>query len=209
MKRTLSGLASLLAAAVCAGPSRSLAQAPALTFAHDIAPIVYEHCASCHRPGESGPFPLLTFDDVKKHARQIVTVTQSRYMPPWLPQAGYGDFAGENRLTAEQIRKIADWVTQGTPEGVESEIPPAPQFTEGWQLGPPDLIVEAPEAFTLPPDGTDVYRNFMLTPKIDKTALRARDRSSPRRWLGRRWTRRRQAHRASRQRDHRPLRLGP
>jgi mono/diheme cytochrome c family protein len=190
VERTLPGLAALLLASVCAGPLLTIASGPlltiasaqaptaasakspavapaeALTFAHDIAPIVYEHCASCHRPGESGPFPLLTFDDVKKHARQIVTVTQSRYMPPWLPQAGYGDFADENRLTAGQIRKIADWVAQGTPEGVESEIPPAPQFTDGWQLGPPDLIVEAPETFTLQPDGTDVYWNFVLTPKI-------------------------------------------
>ena len=159
MERTLWGLAALLLGPVCAAqspgvaqaPAPAVAQVPALTFAHDIAPIVYEHCASCHRPGESGPFPLLTFDDVKKHARQIVTVTQSRFMPPWLPQAGYGDFTDENRLTPEQIRKIADWVAQGTPEGVESEIPPPPQFTSGWQLGPPDLIVEAPEAFTLQP----------------------------------------------------------
>jgi mono/diheme cytochrome c family protein len=169
-------LAALFLASVCAGSLSTIAQAqvsaiaPAqsVTFAHDIAPIVYEHCASCHRPGESGPFPLLTFDDVKKHARQIVTVTQSRYMPPWLPQSGYGDFADENRLTADQIRKIADWVSQGTPEGFASEIPPLPHFTDGWQLGPPDLIVEAQEAFTLQPEGTDVYHNFVLSPKIDK-----------------------------------------
>lgn len=176
MERLGPGFAALLLAPVCAGsflllaqgPSPTVASAQALTFAHDIAPIVYEHCATCHRPGESGPFPLLTFEDVKKHARQIVTVTQSHYMPPWLPQAGYGDFADENRLTAEQIRKIADWVAQGASEGAESEIPPAPQFTDGWQLGPPDLIVEAPQTFTLQADGTDVYHNFVLTPKIGK-----------------------------------------
>jgi mono/diheme cytochrome c family protein len=173
VERTFWGLCALLFAPICAGPSFIFAQAqapkaPALTFAHDIAPIVYAHCASCHRPGESGPFPLLTFDDIKKHARQIVTVTQSRYMPPWLPQSGYGDFTDENRLTAEQIRTLADWVAQGTPEGLASEIPPEPRFPGGWQLGPPDLIVEAPEAFTLSPDGTDVYHNFVLTPKIDK-----------------------------------------
>lgn len=150
-----------------------LALAPAcsaqtITFAHDIAPIVYEHCASCHRPGESGPFSLLTYEDVKKHAAQIATVTKSKFMPPWLPEAGYGDFADENRLTPEQIRKIGDWVAQGTPEGPESEIPPAPKFAEGWSLGTPDLIVEAPKAFTVPADGTDVYWNFVLSPNITK-----------------------------------------
>jgi mono/diheme cytochrome c family protein len=188
VERTFWGLAALLLAPFCAGPSLIFAQAQPpsaqpLTFARDIAPIVYAHCASCHRPGESGPFPLLTFDDVKKHARQIVTVTQNRYMPPWLPQSGYGDFTDENRLTAEQIRKIADWVAQATPEGVESEIPPPPQFAGGWQLGPPDLIVEAPVAFTLQADGTDVYHNFVLSPKIDKRrfvrAIEIRPRVDP------------------------------
>jgi hypothetical protein len=156
---TILGLALSLAP-VCPGQS--------VTFAHDIAQLVYDHCASCHRPGESGPFSLLTYEDVKKHAAQIATVTQSRFMPPWLPQAGYGDFTDENRLTPEQIRKFADWVAQGTPEGLESEIPPAPKFAEGWQLGTPDLIVEAPQAFTVPADGTDVYWNFVLSPSITR-----------------------------------------
>jgi hypothetical protein len=141
----------------------------AQTFSHDIAPIIFDHCAACHRPGESGPFSLLTYDDVKRHAKQIVTVTQSRYMPPWLPQAGYGDFTDANRLTAAQIKLIADWTAAGAPEGNPAEAPAAPSFTEGWQLGPPDLIVEAPQAFTLPATGTDVYWNFVLSTKIAKT----------------------------------------
>ena len=160
VRRAIPGIVVLSLARVCT------AQFP--TFAHDIAPIIYDHCASCHRRGESGPFPLLSYDDVKKHAKQIATVTESKFMPPWLPEPGHGDFADENRLTAEQIHAISDWVAAGTPEGPESEIPPAPKFTEGWQLGTPDLIVEAPNAFTVPADGTDVYWNFILTPNITK-----------------------------------------
>jgi len=64
----------------------------ALTFNRDIAPIVLNHCAPCHRPGQSAPFNLLTCEDVKKHAKQIVEVIGRRYMPPWLPEPGYGDF---------------------------------------------------------------------------------------------------------------------
>src|SRR6185437_2945879 len=82
---------------------------PHLTFAHDIAPIVYQSCAPCHRPGEAGPFSLLSYEDVKRHARQIVAVTRSRYMPPWLPEPGYGDFIRERRLSDVQIRMIAEW----------------------------------------------------------------------------------------------------
>src|ERR1700760_3358381 len=74
----------------------SAAQPPtAVTFAHDIAPIIYNNCSSCHRPGESAPFSLLSYEDVRKHARQIALVTKTRFMPPWLPQAGYGEFADE------------------------------------------------------------------------------------------------------------------
>ena len=82
-------------------------------------------------------------------------------MPPWAPEAGYGDFLGERRLSDAQIRLIADWVGQGAPEGNPSEIPPLPKFTEGWQLGPPDLILEAQSAYTLPASGPDVYWNFV------------------------------------------------
>jgi hypothetical protein len=143
------------------------AQAP--TFSHDIAAIIFNHCSACHRPGESAPFPLLNYDDVKRHAKQIATVTESRFMPPWLPQSGYGDLADANRLTPGQIKMIADWTAAGAPEGNAAEAPQPPPFTEGWQLGPPDLIVEAPQAFTLPAGGTDVYWNFVLSPQVSKT----------------------------------------
>jgi mono/diheme cytochrome c family protein len=102
-------------------------------FARDIAPIIYQNCAPCHRTGETAPFAVLTSDDVKKHARQIAIVTRTRYMPPWPPQPGYGDFQNERRLTETQIRLIAEWVKAGTPEGPAAEIPPPPHFTSGWQ----------------------------------------------------------------------------
>ena len=68
------------------------------TFYRDIAPIVYQNCSSCHRPGESAPFSLLNYTDVKKHALQIATVTKTHFMPPWLPEVGHGEFEEERRL---------------------------------------------------------------------------------------------------------------
>jgi len=140
-----------------------------LTFARDIAPIVYQHCATCHRPGETAPFSLLTYEDVKKRAPQIVKVTQSRFMPPWLPEQGYGNFADANRLTDPQILAISDWVAQGARFGNPADLPPQPHFTSGWQLGPPDLVVEAKQAFALPASGSDVYWNFVIPASVDKT----------------------------------------
>jgi mono/diheme cytochrome c family protein len=135
-------------------------------FARDVAPIVYRNCAPCHRTGGAGPFPLTSYADVRKHATQIATVTARRYMPPWLPQPGYGEFRDEPRLTAEQIRIISDWVRAGAPEGPASEIPTAPEFSNGWQLGQPDLILKAKQPFTVPAGGPDVFWNFIFNPEI-------------------------------------------
>src|ERR1700710_1588314 len=104
-------LCVLLAPALC----RSAPVQSAVTFYKQIAPIIYQNCAACHRPGEAAPFSLLSYEDVKRHATQIATVTKSRFMPPWLPEPGHGDFAEERRLTDEQIRLIQDWVKLGAP----------------------------------------------------------------------------------------------
>jgi tetratricopeptide (TPR) repeat protein len=141
----------------------------AQTFARDIAPIIYQNCASCHRPGESAPFSLLNYEDVQKHARQIAAVTKSRYMPPWLPQPGYGEFQDEHRLTDAQIKLIGDWVEANMPQGNPSATPHPPEFTEGWQLGTPDLVLKASQPFHLAANGPDVFWNFVFTPAVPST----------------------------------------
>ena len=142
---------------------------PPVTFHRHIAPILFERCAPCHRPGESGPFSLLSYDDARKHARDIGTVTSRRYMPPWLPEPGYGDFADELRLSDDQIRLIEEWVRAGAPEGARSDALRPPVFTPGWQLGPPDLVIPAPKPFLAPAGGPDVFWNFVLSPSIRET----------------------------------------
>jgi len=154
-----------LAAVALSFFTRWSAAAQPVSF-HEIAPILWEKCAPCHRPGEAAPFPLLTYQDVAKRAQLIATVTRSRYMPPWLPEHGYGDFSGELRLSAEQISSIADWAAHGAPEGPPVQ-PPA--FIEGWQLGPPDLVLDAPSVFTVPASGPDLYWNFVYTPALAET----------------------------------------
>jgi tetratricopeptide (TPR) repeat protein len=135
-------------------------------FAHDIAPLVYEKCAPCHHPGAAAPFSLLTYQDVKKRAAQIAAATRSGYMPPWLPEHGYGDFSDDRRLTSEEIATIAAWVHDGAPEGPADAIPPPPAFAEGWQLGQPDLVLEAQNAVELPASGPDLYWNVIFNPNV-------------------------------------------
>ncbi len=161
-------LALIVASAVAAQTPAAVADNK-VTFNRDIAPIMYHYCASCHRPGEAGPFPLLSYDEVKKHGHQIVAVTQTRFMPPWLPEPQSLKFADERRLSPEQIAIVKKWVDQGMLQGSPADLPPQPQFVQGWQLGKPDLIVKAAKPFTLPATGIDTYWNFILPIPIDQT----------------------------------------
>lgn len=133
-----------------------------VTFNKDIAPIVFNHCSGCHRGSESAPFNLLTFEDVRKRAKQIVEVTQRRYMPPWLPDPTLVHFVGERRLTDEQLGLLQQWAEEGSPEGLAKDLPPLPQWNKRWQLGEPDLVVKPAVAFSLPAEGRDVYRNLVI-----------------------------------------------
>jgi Flp pilus assembly protein TadD len=140
-----------------------------VTFNKHIAPLIFQHCAPCHRPEEAAPFSLLTYQDVRKHASQIVAVTERRYMPPWLPEPGYGEFAGERRLTTDQLQLLAEWVKEGALEGSPADSPAVPNFTEGWQMGPPDLVVELPKPYRLAAGGGDVFRNFAVPIDLKET----------------------------------------
>lgn len=142
---------------------------PQVTFNRDVAPLLFRYCAGCHRPGEAGPFPLLTYKDAKSHARQIAAVTQSKIMPPWLPEPGQFKFADELRLSNKQIELIAKWVEGGAVEGAASDLPLSPSFVEGWQIGKPDLIIEAEKPYLLPAKGTDQYWNFIFRSPVNQT----------------------------------------
>jgi mono/diheme cytochrome c family protein len=157
---------ALIALVIAASAAAQIPPSPLPTYNRDIAPIFYRSCSSCHRPGESAPFSLLTYDDAKQYATAIAAAVRARSMPPWLPEKGYGDFANESRLTDGEIRLIVEWVKNGAPQGFASEAPPPPHFTEGWQLGPPDMILDATRAYSVPASGPDVFWNFVFSPSV-------------------------------------------
>lgn len=158
----ISVLASCLACGEAVSTPTPATKPATPTYARDVAPIIHAHCSPCHHEGGPGPFALLDHDDVDDHAAQIVEVTHSGYMPPWLPREGYGRFAGQRRLSATQRAVLADWVAGGRQPGDLSSAAPPPTFTDGWQLGEPDLVLRAEAAWELPADGPDVYRNFVI-----------------------------------------------
>lgn len=158
MKNTLRLLALFLLPALPA-----LAQQPQVpTFSEHIAPIIYQHCTSCHRTGEVAPFPLTNYSEVVSHAQTIKFATSIRYMPPWKADPGYSHFLDENTLTTQQIEKIRDWVDAGTPQGNPALEPAVPVFPAGSQLGTPDLVLPMAQKYTHQGNMQDMYRVFVL-----------------------------------------------
>ena len=151
-------LVTSLVAFACAS---ALAEAPP-TFAKDVAPILFQNCAGCHRPGEVGPFPLLTYEDARKRAKQLAKLTGNHLMPPWKPAAGHEEFKDARVLTDPQIAVFKAWAEAGAPPGDAKDLPPQPKFPDGWHAGKPDLILKVARPFTIPAEGPDIYVHFVL-----------------------------------------------
>jgi peroxiredoxin len=132
-----------------------------VTFYRDVLPILQNHCQVCHRPGEVGPFALMTYKQAVNWASDIKEYTGSRKMPPWKPSEGVA-FHNQRRLADRDIATLAAWADADTPEGDPKDAPPPRKFPAGWQLGKPDLVLEASDDFQLGPSGNDRFRCFVL-----------------------------------------------
>lgn len=155
----------------CALESPPTAKAGDVTFNRDIAPILFTSCVECHRPGEAGPFPLLTYADACEHANQIAYVTQHRTMPPWHPTEDFGHFRNDRRLKDDEIALLQKWVAGGKPEGDPRDRPAHPRFTTGWQLGKPDLVLKMSEPFAVSADGPDIHQHFVLPTGLKRNRM--------------------------------------
>ena len=130
--------------------------AAAPTFNGDVASILYEKCATCHRPGAGGPMSLTSFAEVRPWARSIKTRVTRHEMPPWSADRRWGHYANDTSLTPQQIDTIVAWVDGGIKEGAGS-APAMPKYDDGgWRLvngRPPDVIIEMPTEYQLPAEG--------------------------------------------------------
>jgi mono/diheme cytochrome c family protein len=166
MKRVLSVVsAATFIAALCfaLSPVAGASGTPkTVTFAKDVAPILYEHCAECHRPNDMAPMSLLTYKAARPWARSIKEKVVARQMPPWHADPHYGQFANDRRLNQQQIDTIVAWVDQGAKEGNPKDLPAAPAFPDGWKIGKPDVVLSMQEDYTLEASGADEYINFVM-----------------------------------------------
>jgi Flp pilus assembly protein TadD len=132
------------------------------TFNKDVAPILMEHCVPCHRAGQPVPFTLLSYADARPRAAAIARATESRRMPPWLPEPTEHPFLDERRLRDEHIEIIRRWVQAGALQGKPGDLAPVPARAYEWDLGRPDVIVRMPGPYRLMPGRRDVFRNVVL-----------------------------------------------
>ncbi len=141
------------------------AHAQPVTYATDIAPLLADRCAICHHPGGSAPFSLMTYADARRRASQIAKVTADRLMPPWKVEPGLGPFIGQHPLSAAEITLLQRWAAEGALEGnpaAAAQVHGPPPWTEGWQLGKPDLILQLDQPYALAADGTDAFHIFVI-----------------------------------------------
>lgn len=136
------------------------------TFNKDVAPILYASCVSCHRPGEIGPMPLITYQEVRPWVRAIRQRVVSREMPPWHADPAHGTFRNNRSLSERDIATIDRWVAAGAPQGNPADLARAPEFAHGWQIGMPDLVFELPEAVDVPASGTIAYKSFNVPTRL-------------------------------------------
>src|SRR6187551_1478338 len=156
-----------LAVTAIVGAGRGMQAAPQSTdgvptFTHDVAPILYANCVTCHRPGEIAPMSLISYQEVRPWARAITRKVAEGSMPPWHADAPTGTFSNERKLTAAEKDTLERWAAAGAPEGDPNELKPAPTFATGWRIGTPDAIFEMQEDYPIPAKGTVQYEHFYI-----------------------------------------------
>src|SRR6266850_1956408 len=165
MTRALMGLFLLLAAAISfaqssVAPAASPNAAP--TFTKDVAPILQKNCQVCHRPGEPGPFSMLTYEETRPWAMAMKLDIQSHKMPPWFADPRYGKFSNAMSLSPAEIETLSKWADAGAPKGDHKDMPAPVEWVEGWGIGKPDGVYELPVPFDVPASGVIGYQHVIV-----------------------------------------------
>jgi len=146
-----------------AAQAQGTAGTAAPTFSKDVAPILYKNCSNCHRSGEIGPMPLMSYKDARPYARAIATRVQNGTMPPWhADDPTHQKFSNDRSLSDADRDVIIKWASGGAPEGNPKDLPAAPKFADGWMMGTPDQVFTMQEDYPIPASGTLDYKFFEI-----------------------------------------------
>jgi hypothetical protein len=141
----------------------------AATFYRDVVPILQRHCQNCHRQGEIGPMPLLTYAQTRPWAKAIRDQVLLGKMPPWFAQTEAVKFENDPRLSADEIATLREWVDSRAPAGKAADAPPPMGWTKGWNIQSPDLVVSVPEPIPVPAREEMDYRYVIIPLHLAKS----------------------------------------
>src|SRR5262249_49913576 len=149
--------------AMTMGPRSEAADPKVPTYYKEVARILQKNCQECHRPNQVAPFALLTYDQARKRASDLVRVTDERVMPPWPASPSFGGPFGDPRLVTDaEIATLRAWAEAGCPQGDLKDAPEPRTFSSAWPLGEPDVTLKMPEPYTVAAKGDDDFRVFVL-----------------------------------------------
>lgn len=125
---------------------------PSPTYYADAKAIVDAKCATCHQPGDIGPFSLQTYEEVKDFEASVRSSIEHNTMPPWMPADDCTDYVGNINLTEDERATLLAWLDNGAPEGSPADSPNT--NTERADTWTADLTLQLPEPYTpqLEPD---------------------------------------------------------
>jgi hypothetical protein len=140
---------------------------PSPSFTRDVAPVIAEKCAGCHRVGGIAPFPLETASQIRLQASAIDEAVSERLMPPWPPGSRSPAYVGQDTriLSASQRATILAWARAGgRTDGParRSAAPKGPEVRTGETLL--NLRMQAAYEPSAPKGVTDDYRCFLVDP---------------------------------------------
>ena len=138
------------------------ASAAEVSFHKQVLPILQNHCQGCHRAGEAAPMPLLTYKETRPFARAIRAAVINKKMPPWFADRQHGKFSNDTSLSQSEIDTFTTWADTGAKEGDPNDAPAPKEFTKGWTIGKPDLVIDMPAAHKVPATGTIEYTYFVV-----------------------------------------------
>jgi peroxiredoxin len=142
-----------------------------VTYAKHVAAILQNRCQLCHRPGQVGPMPLLTYANAVAWSETIREVVSDGRMPPWHADPAIGKFSNDRSLSASDRATLLAWIDQGCPKGDDTDLPAQPTFPSDWTIGKPNLIVDMPEEVKIPALAPGVglpYRYYAVKLKLDE-----------------------------------------
>lgn len=138
-----------------------------VTYCGQVAAILNRHCVRCHRAGEIGPFALTDFQEIAGWSETIAEVVSDGRMPPWHASPEHGQFINDGRLSDTERETLVRWAELGAPYGDPQDLPPSPQFVEGWQITQPDRVIAmSDKPYELPAVGALPYQYFVVDPQF-------------------------------------------